>query len=163
MQLPATGAPRRRRKRIVRKSSSESEELGLAALEQYESLEKQLNETRAAFEDLDQRYGDSLKKWEAEKPDIAQQAAALSKTITELEESLPPRILGHFRRVFDHHQGNAMAQVQEVQQTGRKGAQIWHCGACNYRVRPQAVVEIANQGNLVMCDSCKRILFIAEA
>ena len=38
----------------------------------------------------------------------------------------------------------------------------WHCSACNYRVRPQVVVEIRNSDNLVQCDSCKRILFLVE-
>ncbi|MCP4202601.1 MAG: hypothetical protein GY769_11775 [bacterium] len=147
----------------VKNQIRESEELDLTALEQYETIEKQLEEAKAAFADLDQRYAESLEKWESEKPDIAQQAEEIGKKIAELEEALPPHILAHFRRVFEHHQGNAMAAVQEVQQTGRKGAQIWHCGECNYRVRPQAVVEIANQGNLVLCDSCKRILYIAEA
>ncbi len=36
----------------------------------------------------------------------------------------------------------------------------WSCGACNYRVRPQVVVEIRTQGSLIECDSCKRILFV---
>jgi len=147
----------------VKDQIRECEEVGLAAIERHEALEKQLEEVKAAFADLDQRYADSQKKWEAEKPEIAKQAEEVRKTIEDLEKALEPRILGHFKRVFMHHDGNAMAPVQEVQQTGKKGAQIWHCGACNYRVRPQAVVEITNQGNLVLCDSCKRILFIAEA
>lgn len=146
----------------VKDQIQEAEEVGLAALERYEILEKQLEEAKAAFADLDQRYKDSLEKWEAEKPEIAKQAKEVDKSISELEQDLNPRILAHFKRVFQHHNGNAMAEVQEVQQTGKKGALIWHCGACNYRVRPQAVVEITNQGNLVLCDSCKRILFIAK-
>lgn len=145
----------------VKQQIQEAEDSGLAALEQYETLEKQLEEAKAAFADLDQRYADSLEKWEAEKPEIARQAKEVEQAIVELEEGLEPRILAHFRRVFEHHSGNAMAEVQEVQQTGkRKGGQIWHCGACNYRVRPQAIVDITNKGNLVLCDSCKRILFI---
>ena len=139
----------------VKNQIRECEEQALAALEQYESTEKLRNEAQEAFADLDQRYAESLEKWEAEKPEIAQQIATL-------EESLPQRILVHFRRVFERHQGQAMAPVQEVQQTGKRGAQIWHCGACNYRVRPQAVVEIANKGTLVLCDSCKRILYIED-
>lgn len=146
----------------VKGQIQEAEESGLAALEQFDILEKQLEEAKAAFADLDKRYADSLEKWEAEKPEIARQAKEVEETIVELEQNLNPRILAHFKRVFEHHHGNAMAEVQEVQQTGKKGALIWHCGACNYRVRPQAVVEISNQGNLVLCDSCKRILFIAQ-
>ncbi len=147
----------------VKNQIRDCEEQALAALEEYEAAEKLRNEATEAFADLDQRYSESLKKWEAEKPDIAQQAEAVKKEIQELEQALPQRILIHFRRVFERHHGNAMAAVQEVQQTGKKAAHIWHCGACNYRVRPQAVVEITNKGSLVLCDSCKRILYLAEA
>lgn len=146
----------------VKNQIAEAEEAGLAALEQHEALEKQLEEANAAFADLDQRYADSLEKWETEKPEIARQAEEVRGSIVDLEKALSPRILAHFKRVFAHHEGNAMAEVQEIQQTGRKGARIWHCGACNYRVRPQAVVEVAKEGNLVLCDSCKRILYITE-
>lgn len=139
------------------------EKQALAALEEYEAAEKLRDEAKEAFADLDKRYADSTKKWEAEKPDIAQQAEEVKKKISDLEQSLPQNILIHFRRVFERHHGNAMAPVQEVQQTGKKRAPIWHCSACNYRVRPQAVVEISNQGSLVLCDSCKRILYLAEA
>jgi predicted nucleic acid-binding Zn-ribbon protein len=146
----------------VKSQIVEAEETGLAALERYETLTKQHTEAKEAFADLDQRYAESLEKWEAEKPEIARQAKEVRASIVELEKALTPRILAHFKRVFEHHHGNAMAPVQEVRQTGRKGALIWHCGACNYRVRPQAVVEVAKEGNLVLCDSCKRILYIAD-
>lgn len=147
----------------VKNQIRECEEQALAALERYEAAEKSRNEAQEAFADLDTRYAESLEKWETEKPDIAQQAEGVKREIEELEQSLPANILVHFRRVFDRHHGNAMAAVQEVQQTGKRGAQIWHCGACNYRVRPQSVVQIADRGSLVLCDSCKRILYIAEA
>jgi len=42
---------------------------------------------------------------------------------------------------------------------GIKSAQMWTCGFCNYRVRPQVVVQIRNEGALVECDSCKRLLY----
>lgn len=147
---------------LVKNQIRDCEEKALVALEQYEATEKLRDEAKEAFADLDQRYAESMKKWEAEKPDITQQAKEVAGEIERLEGALPGRILAHFRRVFERHQGNAMAAVQEVQQTGKKKVQIWHCGACNYRVRPQSVVEIADKGTLVLCDSCKRILYAAE-
>lgn len=146
----------------VKTQIRECEEQALAALEQYEATEKLRDEAKEAFADIDRRYAESMEKWEAEKPDIARQAKEVEEDIQNLESSLSAITLAHFRRVFDRHKGQAMAQVQEVQQTGKKKVAIWHCGACNYRVRPQAVVEIADRGSLVLCDSCKRILYIAE-
>ena len=52
-----------------------------------------------------------------------------------------------------------LAAGQKVERVG-KGPQIYSCGACNFRVRPQSVVEIANNGSLVLCDSCRRILYL---
>lgn len=148
----------------VKTQIQECEELSLRALERSDDAEKSLTEARAAFEDLDQRYSDSLKKWEAEKPNIAQQAKEVNARITTLEEDLPKGTLQYFRRVFERHGGNAMAEVLEVTPVGKKkGPQVWHCGACNYRVRPQAVVEVTDRGSLVLCDSCKRILYINQA
>jgi predicted nucleic acid-binding Zn-ribbon protein len=43
------------------------------------------------------------------------------------------------------------------------GGTMWHCTACNYNVRPQIVVEIRNNGSLIQCDSCKRILYFEES
>jgi predicted nucleic acid-binding Zn-ribbon protein len=39
---------------------------------------------------------------------------------------------------------------------------MWHCGACNYRVRPQSVVMVRNEGALQPCDSCQRILYLED-
>ena len=64
--------------------------------------------------------------------------------------------------MLERHGGQALAEVHRVECAGR-GQQIWSCGACHYRVRPQAVVEISNTGSIVFCDSCKRILYIADA
>ena len=58
--------------------------------------------------------------------------------------------------------GNQVGMSRKVQRSGRAHT-FYHCGACNFRVRPQAVVEIRNQGALVLCDSCKRILYFDEA
>jgi len=146
----------------VKNQIRECEEQALAAFARSEETEGQISEAEAAFADLDQRYADSQKKWEAEKPEIARQAKDLGKRIEHLEEGLPSNILGYFRRIFERHGGNAMAEVFEVQQTGKKASPLWHCGACNYRVRPQAIVEIVDHGNLVLCDSCKRILYISS-
>ena len=61
---------------------------------------------------------------------------------------------------LDRYPGGALASVRLIERPGSKGQREWHCAACNYRVRPQTVVEIRNGSGLVQCDSCKRILFL---
>lgn len=137
------------------------EEAALTALATQEEIQETLVGEREAFQDLDQRYSDALKKWEAEKPDVAQQAETLAGRIEVLEQHVGPGTLAHFRRILDYYDGNAIAAVKQI--TRGKGPKMWHCGVCNYRVRPQAVVGIQTRNAIETCDSCKRILYIAEA
>jgi predicted nucleic acid-binding Zn-ribbon protein len=135
------------------------EEQALAAMARHEEAQRQLASRREAFADLDQRYGAELARWESEKPEVARQAEGLRAEIADLERRLPPPVLQRFNRVFERLHGEALAAVHRVDRGGR-GPQIWSCGACNYRVRPQVVVEINDQGSLIECDSCKRILYL---
>lgn len=139
----------------------EAEEKALSALERQDESQKGLDEELQNFAELDGKYKVELEKWEAQKPQIAERAGELEIEVKTLEEQLPPPVLGFFRRILERHDNRALAPVQKLQRAG-KGPQMWHCGACNYSVRPQSVVEIANKGTLVPCDSCKRILYLPE-
>lgn len=136
------------------------EEQALAALETQEEASGRLEEERESFKDLDSRYATELEKWEAQKPGVAKKAEVLRSRIEVLRERVPPQILTHFERVMEYRDGQGLAPIQDF--VRGKGPKIWHCGACNYRVRPQAVVAIQTQGSIEMCDSCKRILYIEE-
>ena len=136
------------------------EEQAITALETQEEASGRLLEEQESFKDLDARYSTELAKWEEQKPGVAQKADGLRSRIETLREGVPPQILTHFERVMAYRDGQGLAAVQEV--VRGKGPKIWHCGACNYRVRPQAVVAIQTQGSIEMCDSCKRILYIEE-
>lgn len=138
------------------------EERALTAMEQQEEAIKRLEEEQEGFKDLDARYAAELEKWEAEKPGVAKRAETLRGRIEVLRERVPRGTLSLFERILNRHQGQALAMVHEVDRGG-KLQKIWHCGACNYRVRPQTVVAIQTQGSIEYCDSCKRILYIAEA
>ncbi|MDH3743862.1 MAG: C4-type zinc ribbon domain-containing protein [Acidobacteriota bacterium] len=139
----------------------EAEDKGLSALERQEESQKSLDEELQNFAELDGQYKTELVKWEGQKPQIAERIGELEIEVKTLEERLPKAVLGLFRRILDRHENQALAPIQKLQRAG-KGPQMWHCGACNYSVRPQSVVEIANNGSLVPCDSCKRILYLPE-
>ena len=138
------------------------EEQALAALERQDEAQQKRQELRESFAELDNRYSVELEKWEAEKPDVAKQMEALRGRVEVLRERLTPSVLSLFERILERHEGQALAEVRKVERLGR-GPHIWSCGNCNYRVRPQTIVEITNKGGVVYCDSCKRILFIDEA
>lgn len=138
------------------------EEQALAALERQDEAQAKIEEMQESFRELDERYSAELEKWEAQKPDVAKEVSALKDRITLLRERISPSSLSLFERVLQRHPGQALAQVRRLERVGR-GAQMWSCGACHYRVRPQAVVDITNSGSIAFCDSCKRILYIEQA
>jgi len=140
-----------------------SEERVFALLDRGEQIQRELAEKREGFRSLDERYAGELARWEGEKPALARQVEDLQGRISLLRERLPRGTLSQFERIRERHQGGALAPVRLLERPAKGGGQReWHCGACNYRVRPQAVVEIRNGGSLVQCDSCKRILYFAE-
>jgi predicted nucleic acid-binding Zn-ribbon protein len=143
----------------VKSQISTSEEQALSALDRHDKTEKELADKRESFRELDERYAAELSRWETEKPAISQRTAELRAHIAELRGRLPRNVSSLFDRILDRHPTSALAAVRPIERPGGKQRE-WHCSACNYRVRPQVVVEIRNTGNLVQCDSCKRILYI---
>lgn len=135
-----------------------SEEEGLAALERQDEAQQPLAEKHDAFSGLAGRYQDALEKWETEKPAVAERAEQLKVTIEELRQQLPANILLRFDRIRERYNGRAMAEVKGLDR-GRQ-PKFWHCAACNYEVRPHVVMQILNDGSIVLCDSCKRILYL---
>ena len=139
---------------------SDFEEQAINALETQEEASGRLEQEQESFKDLDERYAVELEKWEAQKPDVAKKAETLRGRIEVLRGQVSQQHLAYFERLMTARDGQALAPVQEV--VRGKGPKIWHCGACNYRVRPQSVVAIQTQGSIEMCDSCKRLLYIEE-
>ncbi len=146
---------------LVKQQVQRFEEQGIQAMEQQELEQARLDEERQAFAELETRYEQELEKWEGQKPEVAEEVEKLRGRIAVLEEQLPPPILHQFKLICERFDGVALAQVRELQRVGR-GRQMWHCSGCNYRVLPQSLVEIRNNGSVVLCDSCKRILYYVE-
>lgn len=144
----------------VKAKIREAEDEGLAALEQSEAASEQLEALRESFAELESRYRSSVEEWEREKPVIERRIETLEGRIEVFRERLPKPVLRQFERLFERHQGEPLAPIANVD-TG-SGAVIRHCGKCNYRIRPQVVVQIQNEGSLIPCDSCQRILYLAN-
>lgn len=135
------------------------EEQGLAAMERVEASSEALDERRNAFQELEERYQAELARWEEEKPELATEAEQLRRRVEELREQIARPHLAHFERILERTGGNALAPIRKIE---RKGGAMWHCGVCNYNVRPQVLVEVKDRGSLIQCDSCKRILYVEE-
>jgi len=143
----------------VKGSIKTLEEQALAGMEGYEQAQAKLASERDAFAELDGRYQDALARWQAERPAVEQQAQILRSEVSELRGALPRPVLTNFERVFERRNGEAVAPLRR---SAAGGGQIYHCGACNYRVRLQVVGEIRNRASLVQCDGCRRFLYLPD-
>lgn len=141
----------------VKAQIAKLEEEALQALDRLEKARAGSDSERVQFTDLDSRYAAELDRWEREKPEVARRVDELRVRIAALRARLPRQVAAQFDRVLARHGREAVAAVRR----GERG--VHSCSACNYRVRPQTVVEIRNTGNLVQCDACKRILFVPDA
>jgi predicted nucleic acid-binding Zn-ribbon protein len=137
------------------------EQQAFSSLEIAEKAQKDLEALRESFHDLETRYAAESARWEAEKPEIAQQVEKLQARLADLRKQLPRGVVSQFERILERYPSGAVANVRPIERPGLKQRE-WHCSACNYRVRPQVVVEIRNGDDLVHCESCKRILFLEE-
>jgi predicted nucleic acid-binding Zn-ribbon protein len=145
----------------VKGEISSQEEAAFSSLERHEQAQKELAGLRESFREVEERYAAELARWESEKPEISRQADDLRGRIADLKQRLPRGVVSQFERILDRYPAGAVAPVRPIERPGR-GQREWHCAACNYRVRPQSVVEIRNGTSLVQCDSCKRILYLEE-
>ena len=141
----------------VKTQITTAEESGLGAMESREEAEQKLESERGAFKDLEQRYNSELARWESEKPGIASRIEVLTKDAAELRGRISKGVLRQFERIREKHDGEGLASILEMDR-GKRG-RFWHCGACNYRVRPQALVEV-RAGELRQCEGCKRMLYV---
>jgi len=145
----------------VKSEISSQEEAAFSSLERHEQAQRELAALRESFREVEARYAAEMARWESEKPEISRQADDLRGRIADLKQRLPRNVVSQFERILDRYPAGAVAPVRPIERPGR-GQREWHCAACNYRVRPQAVVEIRNGTGLVQCDACKRILYLDE-
>jgi len=140
----------------AKQNSKALEESALAALERSDELGRELTARREAFASVEARYQEALARWEAEKPEVAQRAEARRGEVNSLEEGIPRPVLAHLKRIFERYRGETLALLKRAERTGATA--IWHCGSCNYQIRPQVAVEIRSRGAIVQCEGCKRFL-----
>lgn len=133
----------------------------LDSIEIQDQAEKELTSLDEGFKELNKRYKTELAKWEAEKPSIADRVEILSREVEEMRAKLQRPFLNLFDRVYGRHGVTAISRIVKIQ-TMRSGNPMWHCEDCSYNVRPQILIEIRNDGTVIQCDSCKRILYLED-
>jgi len=141
----------------VRDGMREADERALLAIERQDEMSAELQVLRGSFETVDAQYQEQLAAWEEQKPEMEKRMDILEGQIEVFRERLPRSALIQYERLFQRHNGLPLAPIGVVQSPGMR---IRHCSFCNYRIRPQIVVQIQTRGALVPCDSCQRILYL---
>ncbi len=141
----------------VRAQMREADERALLAMERQDQASALLGELRGAFESLDLQYQEALAAWDEQKPALRKRVEVLKGRIEVLRERLPAATLNLYGRLFERHGGSPLAVIRVIESAR---APIRHCSFCNYRIRPQVVLQIQTRGALVPCDSCQRILYL---
>lgn len=143
----------------VRAQMREADEKALLALERQDQASALLDELRGAFESLDLQYQEALAAWEEQKPAMRTRVEVLKGRIEVFRERLSPATLNQYERLFQRHGGSPLAVIRLIKSAR---APIRHCSFCNYRIRPQVVLQIQTRGALIPCDSCQRILYLDD-
>lgn len=133
-----------------------AEEGALASIEKADRLAKELEESRSGIGGLEERYQAALAAWEAKKPAIAEQVAALAAQVAEKQAELPRQVVAQYDRIAVKYRGDVLSNVRRAERPN--GAVLWHCGTCNYQLRSQLALEVRTKGAVVQCDGCKRFL-----
>jgi len=145
----------------VKATVTTQEETALGLYERIETARGQLEQARAEFADLDRRYQEGLAEWEHERPQVAARLTDLEREMDRLRRLIPGQMLRQFEILYRRLEGDALSTVTRMQAVGR-GQTAWHCSVCNYRVRPQIIVEIKTTGALVQCERCHRFLRVED-
>jgi uncharacterized protein len=132
----------------TRKHVKDLEDSVLKNMTEAEGLQSQLDARKDGHSELQARYDEAHADWQASLGDLRKEAEQLRAKATQIEGSIPPRLLAEFQKIYKQRQQLAVARV--VSDT---------CSACRTRVRPQVAQQL-KRGELVHCEGCHRILYL---
>lgn len=131
----------------------------LADLEQAEKLKAELAKVVQATADRS-RIRDLAAKEHAERSaEVSDRLAELERERETAAAALPEATLKLFNKVANLHEGDALAQIEEVDRRNREYA----CSACNMHLPFESVSRLtAPAGAVVQCGTCLRILYLQQ-
>jgi predicted nucleic acid-binding Zn-ribbon protein len=125
-------------------------------LEQLETLEKSeasLNERADEITTLNSDRETRLKQFDEEAGTSAERLATARKERDEVFANLPKQMSGLYSRIKARiRDGVAVAEARNRS-----------CSACFMSLRPQVMAEVRRGEEIITCDNCGRILFVAPA
>jgi uncharacterized protein len=135
----------------ARKQISALETQILEQMEQLEQAEGSLKERAEEIATLNSEREAKLKAFDEESGTIGERLAAARKEREEVFASLPKAISAQYSRIGARiRDGVAVAEARNRS-----------CSACFMSLRPQMMAEIRRGDEIITCDNCGRILYVA--
>ncbi len=125
----------------------------LEQMEQLEQSEAALTERASEIASMNSDREAKLKAFDEESGTIGERLAAARKEREEVFASLPKAISAQYSRIGARiRDGVAVAEARNRS-----------CSACFMSLRPQMMAEIRRGDDIITCDNCGRILYVAPA
>src|ERR1044071_4016329 len=137
----------------ARKQISALETQVLEQMEQLEEAETALNERADEIATLNSDRESKLKAFEDESGTIGDRLAAARKERDELFAALPKPMSAMYARIKARIR-DGVAVAEAINRS---------CSACFMALRPQMMAEIRRGEEVITCDNCGRILYVAPA
>lgn len=133
---------------LHKSKASDHEDVIIRKLDETDKYSGTIEKNKAIIEENEKILEEETKKTEEEIKKLEDEIHRLSEDANKLREKIAPDLLKLYNETKAVRQGIAMAEI-------RNGS----CGVCNLRIRPQVIEEVKVREHLLICDSCKRILY----
>jgi predicted nucleic acid-binding Zn-ribbon protein len=135
------------------------EERAIAEMEQIETIEGDLAKVNEHVQEREKLRTLAESQLEERKSDVGQRLSELEQERQSATVGIAPEILSLFDEIGDMHDGEALAEVEEINRRHREYA----CGACNMHMPFNLISTLHNSSDeLVRCPACGRILYIQD-
>ncbi|MFQ5926538.1 MAG: zinc ribbon domain-containing protein [Terriglobia bacterium] len=124
------------------------EDKELEAMVAAEQLEAEVKTGEAQTKQVEAEVARARQQAEAEQQAREAEAAEFSQHQAELRAGIEAELLEQYDRIARAHGGIALAEAREEV-----------CQVCLVRIRPQVYTEVKRNDQIILCDSCHRILY----
>jgi hypothetical protein len=136
----------------VKRALREAEDEVVGYMETIESSRQDLTDREGRLPEETEEHELTLSGWRETQKQIDAEIVAIDSETAVIEKTFTPKRLAEFFRLVERKGGRAV-----VRAVGGS------CSACHVRLRPALYQALRLSGEIVTCDSCKRILYYQEA
>ena len=135
----------------VKRELREVEDEVVGFMETIEAARTELSEREGKLPEETEEHEGQLSGWRDSQRAIDAEIESAKAEIADIEKRFSPKKLAEFYRLCERKGGHAVVR-----------AVAGSCSACHVRLRPALYQALRLSGEVVTCDSCKRILYYQD-